>query len=93
AHAYPSYSEPDDPVPVHVSFAGWVCRRHGPPCCFSMLVEKLIDKDHVHGDAGSGDARAVWRAWLILFVAFAFMAGGARGQHHTSLHYTPSSLY
>ncbi|KAI0261839.1 UPF0220-domain-containing protein [Gloeopeniophorella convolvens] len=76
AHAHPPYGEPDYPVPVHVSFADWV-----PPLCalLGMLVTNLIDKDRVRGDAGFGDARAVWRARLILFVGFAFMAGGLAG--------------
>ena len=66
----------DYPVPVHVTFADWV-----PGICslLGMLVVNLIDKDRVRGDEGFGDARAVWRARLILFIGFALMAGGLAG--------------
>jgi hypothetical protein len=39
----------------------------------------MIDKDRVRGDDAFGDSRAVWRARLILFIGFAFMAGGLAG--------------
>jgi hypothetical protein len=63
-------------VPVHVSFVDWL------PGIFSLLgliVVNLIDKDRIRGDAGFGDARAVWRARLFLFIGFAMMAGGLAG--------------
>ncbi|KAI0266204.1 hypothetical protein BC834DRAFT_969695 [Gloeopeniophorella convolvens] len=64
------------PRPVHVSFAGWVPPLHA---LLGMLVVGLIDNDRVRDDAGFGGARAVWRAQLIPFVGFAFMAGGLAG--------------
>ena len=76
AHAHPPYNEPDYPVPVHVTFADWV-----PGLCslFGILVINLIDKDRIRGEDGFGDAHAVWRARLFLFVGFALMAGGLAG--------------
>ena len=44
-----------------------------------ILVINVIDKDRIRGDEGFGDARAVWRARLFLFVGFALMAGGLAG--------------
>ena len=75
AHAHPPIGEPDRPAPVHVTFVDWL-----PGLCslLGMLVVNLIDKDRVRGDA-FGDARAVWRARLFLFVGFALMAGGLAG--------------
>jgi Uncharacterised protein family (UPF0220) len=63
-------------VPVHVTFADWV-----PGLCslFGILVINLIDKDRIRGEDGFGDAHAVWRARLFLFVGFALMAGGLAG--------------
>jgi hypothetical protein len=43
------------------------------------IVINLIDKDRVRGEDGFGDARAVWRARLVLFLGFALMAGGLAG--------------
>ena len=76
AHARSPYDEPQIPPPVHVSFVDWV-----PGICslLGMLVVNMIDKDRIRGDEGLGDARAVWRARLILFLGFAFMAGGLAG--------------
>ncbi|KII87978.1 hypothetical protein PLICRDRAFT_112370 [Plicaturopsis crispa FD-325 SS-3] len=64
------------PPPVHVTFVDWL-----PGICsvLGMLVVNLIDKDRVRGDEGFGDARAVWRARLFLFIGFALMAGGLAG--------------
>jgi len=63
-------------APVHVAFVDWV-----PGICslLGMLVINLIDKDRVRGEEGFGDAGAVWRARLILFIGFALMAGGLAG--------------
>lgn len=63
-------------MPVHVTFADWV-----PGLCslFGILVINLIDKDRIRGEDGFGDAHAVWRARLFLFVGFALMAGGLAG--------------
>ena len=44
-----------------------------------MLIINLIDKDRVQGHEDFGDARAVWRARLFLFIGFSFMAGGLAG--------------
>ena len=44
-----------------------------------MVVVNLIDKDRVQGNEDFGDARAVWRARLFLFIGFALMAGGLAG--------------
>ena len=44
-----------------------------------MIVINLIDKDRVQGHEDFGDARAVWRARLFLFIGFALMAGGLAG--------------
>lgn len=76
AHAHSPYGEPDIPPPVHVGFADWV-----PGICslLGMIVVNLIDKDRVRGEEGFGDARAVWRARLFLFIGFALMAGGLAG--------------
>ncbi|EIN08245.1 UPF0220-domain-containing protein [Punctularia strigosozonata HHB-11173 SS5] len=76
AHAHSPRGEPDRPVPVHVTFVDWV------PGIFSLvglLIVNLIDKDRIKGDEGFGDARAVWRARLFLFIGFAMMAGGLAG--------------
>ncbi|PFH48243.1 hypothetical protein AMATHDRAFT_150332 [Amanita thiersii Skay4041] len=64
------------PVPVHVTFVDWI-----PGICslLGYIVIHLIDKDRVRGDEGFGDARAVWRARLLLFIGFALMAGGLAG--------------
>ncbi|GBE88801.1 UPF0220-domain-containing protein [Sparassis latifolia] len=78
AHAHPPYDDPQIPPPVHVTFVDWV-----PGICslLGMLIINLIDKDRVRGEGGlgDGDAHAVWRARLILFIGFAFMAGGLAG--------------
>lgn len=44
-----------------------------------MIIVNLIDKDRVRGEDGMGDAAAVWRARLVLFIGFALMAGGLAG--------------
>ncbi|KAF7324595.1 hypothetical protein MKEN_00500800 [Mycena kentingensis (nom. inval.)] len=64
------------PAPVHVTFVDWI-----PGICslLGFLVINLIDKDRVRGDDSFGDARAVWRARLFLFLGFALMAGGLAG--------------
>ena len=64
------------PPPVHVTFLDWL-----PGICslLGMLVINLIDKDRVQGNEDFGDARAVWRARLFLFIGFALMAGGLAG--------------
>ncbi|KZV91022.1 UPF0220-domain-containing protein [Exidia glandulosa HHB12029] len=74
AHARPPVDAPHDTVPVHVSFLDWV-----PGICttLGMLVVNLIDKDTLMGDVT--DSRAMWRARLVLFLGFAFMAGGLAG--------------
>lgn len=61
---------------MHVAFVDWV-----PGICslLGMLIINLIDKDRVRGEEGFGDAGAVWRARLILFIGFALMAGGLAG--------------
>ncbi|KAF7303866.1 hypothetical protein MIND_00616500 [Mycena indigotica] len=77
-HAKAPWGPPDDPAPapVHVTFVDWI-----PGLCslLGFLVINLIDKDRVRGDENFGDARAVWRARLFLFVGFALMAGGLAG--------------
>ncbi|KAI0659961.1 UPF0220-domain-containing protein [Cubamyces menziesii] len=76
AHAHAPYDEPERPPPVHVTFVDWL------PGIFSligMLIINLIDKDRVQGHEDFGDARAVWRARLFLFIGFSFMAGGLAG--------------
>ncbi|KAG6326688.1 hypothetical protein ID866_12401 [Astraeus odoratus] len=75
-HAHAPYDEPQIPPPVHVTFVDWV-----PGICslLGMLIINLIDKDRIKGDAGFGDAGAVWRARLFLFIGFALMAGGLAG--------------
>ena len=50
-----------------------------------MLIINLIDKDRIKGDDGFGDASAVWRARLFLFIGFALMAGGLAGSVVRSL--------
>ncbi|THU85455.1 UPF0220-domain-containing protein [Dendrothele bispora CBS 962.96] len=73
AHAHVPWGS--DP-PVHVSFVDWL------PCIFSLLgylIINLIDKDRVKGEEGYGDANAVWRARLFLFIGFAMIAGGLAG--------------
>ena len=64
------------PPPVHVTFLDWL-----PGICslLGMIVINLIDKDRVQGHEDFGDARAVWRARLLLFIGFALMAGGLAG--------------
>ncbi|KAI0715934.1 UPF0220-domain-containing protein [Cerioporus squamosus] len=76
AHAHPPYNEPQVPPPVHVTFLDWL-----PGICslLGMIVINLIDKDRVQGNEGFGDAHAVWRARLFLFIGFALMAGGLAG--------------
>ena len=76
AHAHAPYNEPDRPPPVHVTFLDWL-----PGICslLGMVVVNLIDKDRVQGNEDFGDARAVWRARLFLFIGFALMAGGLAG--------------
>ncbi|KDQ54336.1 hypothetical protein JAAARDRAFT_182308 [Jaapia argillacea MUCL 33604] len=76
SHAHGPPDEPDYEAPVHVSFVDWV-----PGICslLGYLIINLIDKDRVKGDQGFGDARAVWRARLFLFIGFALMAGGLAG--------------
>ena len=61
---------------MHVTFLDWL-----PGICslLGMLVINLIDKDRVQGHEDFGDARAVWRARLFLFIGFALMAGGLAG--------------
>ena len=61
---------------MHVTFLDWL-----PGICslLGMLVVNLIDKDRVQGHEDFGDARAVWRARLFLFIGFALMAGGLAG--------------
>ncbi|KAH7887206.1 hypothetical protein F5I97DRAFT_1936673 [Phlebopus sp. FC_14] len=75
AHAHPPYNEPQIEPPVHVEFVDWV-----PGICslLGMLIINMIDKDRVRGD-DFGDANAVWRARLFLFIGFAFLAGGFAG--------------
>ncbi|KAH6918141.1 hypothetical protein BKA70DRAFT_1087862 [Coprinopsis sp. MPI-PUGE-AT-0042] len=78
AHAKMPWQKPDVPVdiPVHVTFVDWI-----PGICSMLgyIVINLIDKDRIRGDEGYGDARAVWRARLFLFIGFALMAGGLAG--------------
>ncbi|KAF8997071.1 hypothetical protein BDQ17DRAFT_1363666 [Cyathus striatus] len=78
AHARSPWGPDNEPVPppVHVTFVDWV-----PGICslLGYLVINMIDKDRIRGDEGFGDARAVWRARLILFIGFALMAGGLAG--------------
>ncbi|KAJ7912088.1 hypothetical protein B0H13DRAFT_2008132 [Mycena leptocephala] len=76
AHAKAPWGQPDTPVPVHVSIVDWI-----PGICslLGFLVINLIDKDRVRGEDTFGDARAVWRARLFLFIGFALMAGGLAG--------------
>jgi len=79
AHAHSPFGDPNAPPadpPVHVTFTDWI-----PGICslLGFLVINLIDKDRVRGDEGFGDARAVWRARLFLFIGFALMAGGLAG--------------
>ncbi|PIL30113.1 hypothetical protein GSI_07746 [Ganoderma sinense ZZ0214-1] len=95
AHAHAPYEEPQVPPPVHVSFVDWL-----PGICslLGMIVINLIDKDRVQGHEDFGDARAVWRARLFLFIGFALMAGGLAGSvtvlvlkyilHHYTEQYT-----
>jgi hypothetical protein len=61
---------------VHVTFVDWI---PGLFSLFGLLVVNLIDKDRIKGEEGLGDARAVWRARLFLFIGFAMMAGGLAG--------------
>jgi Uncharacterised protein family (UPF0220) len=72
------WEKPDQPIdiPVHVTFVDWI-----PGICSMLgyIVINLIDKDRIRGDEGYGDARAVWRARLFLFIGFALMAGGLAG--------------
>ncbi|KAJ6529245.1 hypothetical protein B0H19DRAFT_1193488, partial [Mycena capillaripes] len=76
AHAKAPWGQPDTPVPVHVAFVDWI-----PGLCslLGFLVINLIDKDRVRGEDSFGDARAVWRARLFLFIGFTLMAGGLAG--------------
>ncbi|KAG0074378.1 hypothetical protein BGZ92_003410 [Podila epicladia] len=65
--------------PVSVEFVDWV-----PGICSSlgMFIINLIDKASLRGDsfAFSGDSTSiVWKARVILFIGFAFMAGGLAG--------------
>jgi hypothetical protein len=74
---------------VHVTFVDWL-----PGLCslLGFLVINLIDKDRVRGDADTfGDARAVWRARLFLFIGFALMAGGMAGSA-VRLSFLPSHI-
>ncbi|KAF7324596.1 hypothetical protein MKEN_00500900 [Mycena kentingensis (nom. inval.)] len=77
-HASGPWGTPEDPspAPVHVTFVDWI-----PGICslLGFLVINLIDKDRVRGEDSFGDARAVWRARLFLFLGFALMAGGLAG--------------
>jgi hypothetical protein len=75
AHANAPWGK-GQPPPVHVTFVDWV-----PGICslLGYIVINLIDKDRVRGEDGFGDARAVWRARLVLFLGFALMAGGLAG--------------
>lgn len=75
-HAGSPWGPPDTPPPVNVTFVDWI-----PGIC-SLLgysIINIIDKDRIRGDEGFGDARAVWRARLFLFIGFALMAGGLAG--------------
>ncbi|KAJ7576779.1 hypothetical protein C8J56DRAFT_1016781 [Mycena floridula] len=78
AHAKVPWGEGDVPVevPVHVSFVDWI-----PGLCslLGYIIINLIDKDRIKGEGGFGDSRAVWRARALLFIGFAFMAGGLAG--------------
>ncbi|KAJ3474843.1 hypothetical protein NLI96_g12223 [Meripilus lineatus] len=76
AHAHPPFDDPQLPPPVHVTFVDWI-----PGICslLGMIIVNLIDKDRVRGEDGMGDAAAVWRARLVLFIGFALMAGGLAG--------------
>jgi hypothetical protein len=76
AHAHPPAGDADYPVPVHVTFVDWI---PGLFSLFGLLIVNLIDKDRIKGEEGLGDARAVWRARLFLFIGFAMMAGGLAG--------------
>ncbi|KAF8630979.1 hypothetical protein AX15_002702 [Amanita polypyramis BW_CC] len=75
AHAKSPWGQ-DEAPPVHVTFVDWI-----PGICslLGYIVINLIDKDRVKGEDGFGDARAVWRARLFLFIGFALMAGGLAG--------------
>ncbi|KAJ7054205.1 hypothetical protein C8F01DRAFT_1164340 [Mycena amicta] len=77
-YAKSPWGSPEDPAPapVHVTFVDWI-----PGICslFGFLVINLIDKDRIRGEDNFGDARAVWRARLFLFLGFALMAGGLAG--------------
>ncbi|KAJ7312243.1 hypothetical protein DFH08DRAFT_1087672 [Mycena albidolilacea] len=68
AHAKAPWGEPDTPGPL-------------PGLCSLLgFLVNLINKERVRGDADTfGDARAVWRARLFLFIGFALMAGGMAG--------------
>ncbi|KAG6897060.1 hypothetical protein C0992_004379 [Termitomyces sp. T32_za158] len=76
AHAHAPWGQPDTPPPVHVTFVDWI-----PGICslLGYLTINFIDKDRVRGDEGYGDAGAVWRARVALFLGFALMAGGLAG--------------
>ncbi|KIY44164.1 UPF0220-domain-containing protein [Fistulina hepatica ATCC 64428] len=79
AHAHSPWGQPgnDDSrePPVHVTFVDWI-----PGICsiIGYLIVVMIDKDRIKGD-DYGDSHAVWRARLLLFIGFAFMAGGLAG--------------
>ncbi|KAH7098954.1 hypothetical protein BKA62DRAFT_711416 [Auriculariales sp. MPI-PUGE-AT-0066] len=72
AHAHPPADAPHDTIPVHVTFLDWV---PGIATTIGLLVVNLVDKETLM----QGDSREVWRARLVLFLGFAFMAGGLAG--------------
>lgn len=76
SHYHPPADAPYDSAPVHVSFVDWI---PGILSVLGYLIVNLIDKDRIKGEEAYADARAVWRARLILFIGFALMAGGLAG--------------
>ncbi|KAF9401925.1 hypothetical protein BGZ94_005059, partial [Podila epigama] len=65
--------------PVSVEFVDWV-----PGICSSlgMFIINLVDKASLRGDSysfSSGSTSLIWVARLILFIGFAFIAGGLAG--------------
>ncbi|KAL5531170.1 hypothetical protein ACEPAG_4046 [Sanghuangporus baumii] len=76
SHYRPPAGTPYDTAPVHVTFVDWV---PGILSVLGFLIVNMIDKDRIKGEEAYADARAVWRARLILFIGFALMAGGLAG--------------
>lgn len=73
------YSKVRNGGEVHVVFTDWI---PGICSCLGMLVINSIDKSRLSSDSASfsySSGGVAWKAKLVLFMGFAFMAGGLAG--------------